>query len=372
MDLTLREFENLNLYSNKSMEKVIGKLVNESSNAVLVNMFDDSLVLLDHDEGQFYTADYKFDESKLQLHLENFEKVELIKEEDDFREDVSDFFDDDDASAKDIVESYKENVLNQEKYINELISESMSVKDFSEHLNYKTIKEAKEGMNFESLKEDFFQKYKERLTSHPLNEVKYFDWESPVVVSLVETEKRSIINSSVVEKAKDLWKKPAFKQSFLEAVEELVNEESDESMVALFEEFPSLFYLEESDRDTLLGKAIISSTFKEHRKEVNKTIRELLENNEDLADLKGKYIVEEDDEEEGEEDEEGEEKEEKPVELTPEQAKKMVADLTKLKDAVEDEALQGKIDGLIDELGGTEEEGTKPAAVKEAVAILSM
>jgi len=355
------------------MEKVIGKLINESSNAVLVNIFDDSLVLLDHDEGQFYTADYKFDESNLQLNLDNFEKVELVKEEEDFREDVSDFFDDEDSFAKNLIESYKENVIGQEKYVNELISESMSVKDFSEYADYGSLKEAKKEMVFESTNEDFFKIYKERLNTHPLNEIKYVDWENPITVSLVETEKKSLINNSVLEKAKDLWKKPSFKQTFLEAVEELVNEESDESMIALFEQFPSLFYLEENDRDTLFGKAIISSPLSEHRKAVSKTINELLAENEDIAELKNKYVVEEEEDDEGEEAPEGEvEVEEKAPELTVEQAKKMVADLSKVKEAIEDEVMKEKIDNIIISLKNTEEEGTKPKDVKEAVAILSL
>jgi hypothetical protein len=377
MELTLREFENLNLYSNKNMEKVIGKLINESSNAVLVNMFDDNLVLLDHDEGKFYTADYSFDPEKLRLRLENYEPVELVKEEDDFREDVSEFFDDEDASPKDLVESYKDNVINQEKYINELISEAMSTKDFSEYVNYKEAKEAKENVQLESVNEDVFKKYQERLDSHPLTEVKYIDWETPINVSLVETERKSIINSSVIEKAKDLWKKKDFKESFLEAAENLVNEEDESSVVALFEEFPSLFYLSEEDRNTLFGKTLISSALREQRKEITSKINELLSENEELEDLKSKYIAEEGEEEEGEEpedddEEEGEEEEEEAPELTPEQAKKMAADLKKVKEQVEDENLQSKIDNIIASLEGTEEEGTKPKDVKEAVTILSM
>lgn len=369
MELTLREFENLNLYSNKNMEKVISKLINESSNAALVNMFDDSLVLLDHDEGKFYTADYKFDDEKLRLHLENFEEVQLVKEEDDFREEVSSFFDDDEADASKLTESYKDNVLEQEKYINELISDAMSVKDFSDYADYKKIKEAKEDLKLESVNEDFYKKYQERLESHPLTEVKYIDWENPITVSLMETEKKTIINSSVAERAKDLWKKADFKKRFIEAVEE-----GEEAILELFEEFPSLFYLSEEDRNALFGKSLIASpSLREKRKEVIDEINDLLENNEDLVTLKEKYISEEDDEEgDGEDDEEGEEEEESPVELSAAQAKKMVADLEKVKDAVEDEELGSKIDAIIADLEDTEEEGTKPAAVKEAVAILSM
>jgi hypothetical protein len=78
--LTLREFENVNLYSNNSMQKVMGSIVNKSSNAVLVNVFEDSAILFDHEEGSFYMADYKFDPKKLTLKLENFEEIQLIRE----------------------------------------------------------------------------------------------------------------------------------------------------------------------------------------------------------------------------------------------------------------------------------------------------
>ena len=50
----------------------------------------------------------------------------------------------------------------------------------------------------------------------------------------------------------------------------------------------------------------------------------------------------------------------------------MAADLKKVKEQIEDENLQSKIDNIVSSLEGTEEEGTKPKDVKEAVAILSM
>ena len=66
-EMSLREFEDMNLYSNKSMERIISSIVNESSNAALVNMYEDSVILLDHEEGTFYTADYKFEPKTLTL-----------------------------------------------------------------------------------------------------------------------------------------------------------------------------------------------------------------------------------------------------------------------------------------------------------------
>ena len=118
-EFTLKQFENLNLYSNDSLQKVISSLVNTSSNAVLINMFEDSLILLDHEEGQFYIADYNFDPKVLRLKIENFEPVELKHETDEFKEKIYEFFDDEDGSAIDLADSYKEHVLDQERYSQE-------------------------------------------------------------------------------------------------------------------------------------------------------------------------------------------------------------------------------------------------------------
>ena len=79
LEMSLKEFEDMNLYSNKSMERIISSIINETSNAALVNMFEDSVILLDHDNGTFYTADYKFEAETLTLKLENFEEIFLTK-----------------------------------------------------------------------------------------------------------------------------------------------------------------------------------------------------------------------------------------------------------------------------------------------------
>jgi len=85
LELTIREFEEINLYSNKNLEKVVASIVNESSNAALVAMYEDSIILLDHEEGQFYFADYKFDPNKLTLEFDNFKPINLVKENYDFK-----------------------------------------------------------------------------------------------------------------------------------------------------------------------------------------------------------------------------------------------------------------------------------------------
>jgi len=370
MELTLREFENLNLYSHKNMEKVIRKLVNESYNGVLTSMFDDSLVLLDHVDGKFYVTDYKFNEKDLTLTLENFEEVQLIKEEDDFEEMVGNFFEDAEISPHELVMSYKENIIEQEKYIDELIANVMSAKDFSDAIDYNKIKKTRDSLVVESAKEPFFKLYEERLQTHPLTKIKYFDWKTPVKVSLIETERLSVINTSIVEKAKNIWKRGDFKEAFLEAAEQL-QEGNYEKMLALFEDFPVLFYLAEEDRLAVFGKTLLSSSLREERKDIVRKIESLLQEDEDFIGIRENYITEEEESETNLEDD-GVEKEEQKLELTPEDIEKLKKDLQTLHDKMEEGAEKKKLSDIIDKISGSKEEGTKPADIKEAVSLLTL
>lgn len=375
MELTLREFENLNLYSHKNMERVIRKLVNESYNAALTSMFDDSLVLLDHTEGKFYVADYSFNEKDLTLSLSEFEEVKLVKEEEDFEEAVEDFFEGEDLSPHDLARSYKENIVEQERYIDELIAEVVSTKDFSASINYKKIKEAKEGLVLESTKEPFFKLYEERLETHPLTKIKYFDWKTPVKVSLMETEKYSVINTTVVEKAKSMWKRDDFKEAFLEAAEEL-QEGEYEKMLALFESFPVLFHLAEEDRLAVFGKSLLSSSLREDRKYIVEKIEELINEDYDFICLRESYIAEDEDEDDvagiDQEDTPKVPKEEKKLELTPAETEKLKKDLQALCDKMEDGEEKEKLSDIIEKISASKEEGTKPADIKEAVSLLTI
>lgn len=371
MELTLREFENLNLYSHRNMEKVIRKVVNESYNAALTSMFDDSLILLDHETGKFYTTDYNFNEENLTLTFDNFEEVSLVKEENDFEETLSQFFEDDEMPVHKIVESYKDNIIEQERYIDDLISEVVSTKDFSNRINYAQIKEAVEKVNLESTKERFFGIYKNRLETHPLTESKYFDWKTPVKVCLMETEKHPLINTSMVEKAKSMWKRGDFKDSFIEAAEEL-EEGDNEKMLALFENFPVLFHLAEEDRLAVFGKTLLSSSLRENRKEIVKSIENLFEEDREFMDLRETYITEMEDEEIADTASDTGEKPEAELELTPEEIKKLKTDLEAVRDKMEDGPEKTKLSGIIEKISASEEEGTKPAEVKEAVSLLNL
>lgn len=378
LEMSLREFEDMNLYSNKSMEKIISSIVNESSNAALVNMFDDSLVLLDHDNGTFYTSDYSFDPKTLTLVLENFEEVLLTKEESSFKDSVKNFFEDENASVDELSESYKEDVLGQEAFINELINEALAIKNFEDMVDYSELAEANDNLSIKN--EDFFKAYSERLETHPVNEVKFINFEDKVVVSLLESEKIKLINSTIAEKANDLWKNVEFKEGFVEAALLFIEdvEVGKEKFVALFEEYPQVFFLDGADRKAMFGKAIISeATLRESLKDLSKGF-EILFEDEDIATVRETYLseAEGDTEEEAEETPEEEDKEkeedEEAKELTPEQIESISGELKKLAEKLEDEKLKEKLDKLIAKLDGSVDEGTRPDLIKDAVYLLSI
>tara|TARA_Y100000310_G_scaffold326240_1_gene390863 strand:- start:50 stop:1219 length:1170 start_codon:yes stop_codon:yes gene_type:complete len=387
-EYTLKEFETINLYSNKNIEGIIREAVSSSSNAVLVSVFEDAAILLDHDDGQFYMVDYKFDPDKLTLKFESYEPVELKKETDDFRSKVYEYFDDEEVSTKDLTDSYKDDVIDQEKYINELIKESVSTKDFTDLVDYSKVVAVREKSEIEE--ERFFKFYKNRLETHPLTEIKYFNWKDPVIMSLVETEKVKLVNESAVEKANDLWKQDAFKEKFEESSKSLIEdvEEGADSFKELLEQFPQIFYLDKADRKTLFGKAVMNSN--DLREEMDDLLKgiDLLFEKFDLADMKKEYLdlveQEEDMEEpEAEEDMEepekkskkkkDEEPEEEPAkEITPEEIQKIANALKKITEKVEDEKLKEDLDKLVSRLEGGKDSGTSPEDVKEAVSILSL
>lgn len=374
MKMTLRDFENINVFNYKNIERLIESFVNESSNAAFVSLFEDTVILYDHNESAFYKTDYKIDENDLTVTFSNYEEIEFTeKENHSLKESVREFFENDEYDVDAIVERYKENVINDKKILNEIINEAISKKGFSDTVNYKEIAEASK--NLEVKKEAFFVDYTERLTTNPLSEVKYFNWTDPVMVSMYEsTEDLKLINSNAAETAKTLWKNKNFKESFIEYSKTLVDdvETAKENFLTLFETYNGVFMLDAAEKKELFGKTILGvKELQENYKEILEGVRTLFNEDEFLAFEETLYEESEEPEEDDVEDEEESKKDKKKAkELTKEDKKKIVSSLQKVMDKVEDEGATKAIQKIIDKIN-PEEEGTKPEDIKEAVQILS-
>jgi hypothetical protein len=272
----------------------------------------------------------------------------------------------------------------------------MSTKSFTNLVNYKQIAEANKMLTNPLTEEKFYQEYAERLQSHPLNEVKFFDWSNSVSVSLVETETTKVVKTSAIKRANELWKNKEWKDLFNEAAKTFVEdvESGTEKFTDLMNTYPQVFYLDQADRKTLFGKTILlSSDLREELDDILKGM-DLLFEKFDLAEMKQEYLSEQygyagqgdasgidigeapqkepakdkkDAAEDGKED-----KKEDAKELTPDQLQKIADQLKKVSEKIEDEDLKSQLDELIAKLEKGKAEGTKPEDVKEAVAILSL
>jgi len=374
INLSLKEFEDINLYSNGNMERVIRGIVNQSSNAALVSVFEDQVILLDHTKGKFYTAEYAFDKDKASFVFENFDEVEIQADESNFKNDVYEYFDNEDASALELAKSFKEEVLSQEKFIKEMVNESLAFKDFSNIVDYSELRSLDEDVSIKN--EKFFKAYSERLKSHPLNEAKFFDWENPVYVSLMETENKTVLSSTAKAKANDLWKIKSFKEKFAIAAKTFVEdfEEGSELFAELFEDHKNIFLLDRADRKTLFGKTLITiNELREDYNDILKGLESLFEDNDVIVSMLNEAQEEYEDDEDDEDMDDEEDEDEDAMELTPEEMKKLVNELKKVSEKIEDEKLKEKLDKIVVKLEGDEEEEvTKPEEVKEAVYILGM
>lgn len=382
-ELTLEQFENLNLFSNRNMEKVMTGVVNSSSNAALVNMGEDSVILLDHKSGDFYIADYDFDRKNLTLEFSNYEKIELIDEENTFERDIKSVFEseDDEVDYTTLSESYKRNVAERDSFLNELVGFTMSRKPFNEVTDYDEVANILSEVELSSMSKSFFNEYVERLNDYPLNEVKRFDWVNPVKVSLMETERQNVVNRSAIQRAHELWKKQNFREGFESAASTFIDDvdEGTEEFKKLLESFPQVYYLDGADRRTLFGKTALScsSELRESMDDLLKGIDLLFEKYE-LGDIREKYLAEDDGYDHqaadiaAEDDEDFEDDYEEAPEVEDEDVTGMVDDLSKIAEKCEDVRTKTRLEDLIDRLNSNIGEGTRPALVKEAVAILSL
>lgn len=391
MDLSISKFEDMTLYSNKNMEKLMSTLIAESSNAVLVSTYEDGAILLDHNDGQFYMCEYEFDINKAQISFKNFDPINLKREQTAFKDTVYSFFENEEIETATLLEDYKSTVMAQDKFVTELINEAMSVKDFGSVIDYSQLAQLNE---HELEGEEFFKAYKERLSTHPSTSIKHFNWKDPVIVSLVESETVKIVNSTAKEKAIALWKEPEFKTAFVDASKAFVEdvEEGVEKYADLLAQYPQIFSLDNADKKTLFGKILISDAeLRESRNDILNGISLMFEREEAIKTLEEEYLVEgafEKGESVDFTDDKGEtkptrkEKDEmfvdgkrdgkKAKELNDDEHDKLAAAIKKVLDKMEDESLKDKLQEVYDKLTKSKKMGTDVQTVKEAVELLSI
>ena len=194
--MEIGKFNEALLLSNKNVEKLARKYINESCNAVLMEMFEDRCILADHTTGQIFEAKYSFDGSK--FIFDNFEEVELESSNSSLKEAISDYFDDKNIN---LTEAYESATLNSSDVFDNSLSEALASKNMENVIDYSSLS----GINEEigELKNNAtFKAYTERLSTNPSSSIKMFNWKEPVVVSVLDEDENVILNKSIFIKAK--------------------------------------------------------------------------------------------------------------------------------------------------------------------------
>lgn len=359
MEITNSKLSNYILYSNKNLEKLCCSLINESSNAVLLESYNDKLLLADHNSGAIYLADYNFDGKTLTV--ENYEPVDLINDNSALKEAVENYFDADGYDTAAIVEAFERDSEMANTDLNESIVEALASKK-NEVVDYTELA----GINKEldDIKEmSFFKNYQEHLTEAPTDSIKFFDWVNPVKVSLINEDANRILVSGSKDKAKILAKDKNFREMFAEAADNLMNGDAD-AMSTLLEDNSSIIALDPVEFKEFVGMAVIGNKdLMSNRKAIVESVENIIKESDYLSEMKT-LLEEEDETEEAPEDEK--------LETSDKDIEALQTALDKALEKITDEKLVSKINTLKDALSSSKDTGsTDVEAVKEAVELLS-
>lgn len=361
--MKISKLSNTLLYSNKNVEKLLKGLINESSNAVLMETFDDKCILADHTTGNIYQADYNFDGK--QVVFENFEQIDLERDNSNLVEAIGKYLDDE-ATTDDLNESYEMDSENEENTFSESIVEALSSKNMDNIIDYSEL----EGINEEigDFKDSsFFKAYKNRLDSNPSNSIKFFNFKDPVKVSLIDEDENCILSKNLIQKSLKLKSDKEFRETVMEASDALMNGDSSLAEEMINEE-PSFLALDNSGMTELVGMSVIGNKdLMENRKEIVEAFNNLISENDEICAKKNQIdaaAAETDDNSGAAAD---------VPDASSNDIDELIKALDKALDKVTDQKLVDKIGALKNALEDNKEnEQTDVKNIKEAVEILSM
>lgn len=357
--MKINEFSNVLLYSNKNVEKAMRNLVNESANAVVLEVFSDKCYLADHTTGLIYESDYKFDGNVFTF--DNFKNIQLEEPNTSLKEAISEYFDGTNVS---LAEAYEKAEDSKDTDIfEESLTEALASKNMGKVTNYAELNGINEEVSDDLKNSSVFKAYKDRLSTKPTGKIKSFNWKDAVKVSLIDEDQSKTISKSLSAKAKALKTNPEFKKNLIEAANASLDGDNS-TLEELLENNICLISLTESELRELVGLSIITDKrLVANRKTILETINKIISEDE-LLKSKANLL--------SESAEEGNDEEDAP-EATKQDVDGIVKELEKAKAKAKDEKLIEKISDIIDSLKSSADEGTTDVGtVKEAVEILSL
>lgn len=362
--MTISDLSNTITYSNKNVEKLAKKIINESSNAVLMEMFEDKVLLADHTNGNIYTADYKFDGTK--FIFENFDNVELEEDTSSLREAIENYFEEETVDTSMLEDAIEEEFEKGDNELAASIVEALASKNIEDNIDYSELSGINEEMD--ELKEtELFKVYSERLEENPLDHATYFDFVNPVSISLINEDEDRIIYSNINEKINKFTKDSEAKKALLEAIKEY-NETEDSTVLESFVENNEIVMgLTESQLKEFVGMSIVTeSELVSKRKEFTEVILNVISENEYLLNKKNIIL-------EAADEEKDENKEDDKVAVSDSDVEKLKKALEAAAEKVEDEKLLDKINSFLSAIEESANDNeTNVGAIKESIALLSL
>lgn len=392
--MTYSQLHGVIVNDNTNIESMIRGFINESANASVVAVYDDSLVLLDTINEEFYSCNYHYNPDTLSVILEGFDKIELEEDNSvDFKIAVKDYLISEADDSKELLNSYMKTLNKSKSAVESIVAEAISDKDYSNAADYEELSFINE--EFEDLREsDFFKAYQDRLITHPLNNVLILDWEDPVAFTLLTTtEPKAYINSKSKEKAKKCCASKKFKKDMCSACRAFVEdvEEGGDMLIEMFNDNPSLFSLNQTELKEAVAKSImLDPQLNGEYKKITEAVVHFVNNDEGFQYLREAIDIDDESDNEtkpaevkaaegeapaepaGEEKKPEEKKEEeKAPELTAEDKEKLVSALKTVVEKITDEKIKEMAENLLKKFDN-DDEGTRPDDVKECVRFLSI
>lgn len=363
MEFSKSKLSNYILFSSTNINKLLSSVINESCNAVMLENFDDKVLMADVNTGKLYLSDYNFDGRKIRL--ENFEPVDIVDEDNTLRESINNYFEADSYDTAAIVEAYEEHADSQFTELSDSIVKALSKKG-NETPDYTQLIGINEEISEELKNSNMFKAYKERLEESPSDHIKVINWNDPIEVSIVNEDSGVEVFAGTRDKVEKLIKDANFKKVFKEAIEDMV--EGDISVMEdLYSENKSLLLLSENELKEFVGLSIIGNKeLMDSRKKIVENINEMIEENEELSETK--MLFEEEEETAADESED-----KKELATNDKDIEALQNALDKALEKITDEKLVEKINSLKDALDSSKDnETTDVATVKECIEILSM
>lgn len=357
--MDISKFNNTLLYSNKNVEKLARKLINESANAVLMEMFEDKCVFADHTTGNIYESKYSFDGNVFSF--DNFEQITFESNNDNLKEAISNYFDD---SLPSLTEAYEQHIAETNSDIFEdSLAEALASKNMDEIVDYTELAGISEEVS-DFRNSSIYRLYEERINKAPLSNVKIFDWKHPVKVALIDEDVNKVLNKSVAAKAKRLKSNAEFKKTFMEAAKDAVDG-SNGLMEDLLEKNQALTALSKADLKEIVGFSVIGDkSLMEKRNEITDIVEGIIESSATLTEAKNALT---------EENTPTKDDKDPAPEATEQDCEAIKKALETAKSKATDEKLINKIDDLISSIDSAANVGeTDVGAVKEAISLLSL